>query len=126
MFIETVRLSDQAKGQLIKLKRKTKIENWNVLCRWALCLSLSDPKIPSDTAFKSNSAVEMTWKVFGGEYSDLFEALMKERCHGDGIKLTKDNLAKYFRLHLHRGITYLDNSEDVSNLVSFLNVDVIN
>ena len=37
--IDHIRLSQQAKDQLIKLKRVTGIEHWNVLCRWALCVS---------------------------------------------------------------------------------------
>ena len=36
MAVEHIRLSKQAKNQLIKLKRVTGIEHWNVLCRWAL------------------------------------------------------------------------------------------
>ncbi|WP_435947067.1 DndE family protein [Dryocola sp. BD586] len=34
MSIDNVRLSEKAKQQLITLKRRTGIENWNVLCRW--------------------------------------------------------------------------------------------
>ena len=37
----SVRVNQQAKDQLIKLKRITGIKQWNVLCRWALCLSLA-------------------------------------------------------------------------------------
>ena len=43
MSLETVRLSQRGKEQLIKLKRVTGIKQWNVLCRWALCVSLADP-----------------------------------------------------------------------------------
>ena len=41
MFIETVRVSAKARDELIRLKTKTQIENWNTLCRWAICHSLS-------------------------------------------------------------------------------------
>ena len=107
MFIDTIRLTEQAKNQLIKVKRKTKIENWNVLCRWALCLSLADPNPVRETELKCNSSVEMTWKVFGGEYSDIYEALIRERCHKDGENGSDRKLSQIFRLHLHRGISYL-------------------
>ena len=34
-----VRVDERAKNQLTTLKRRTGIKNWNVLCRWALCVS---------------------------------------------------------------------------------------
>ncbi|MGL6135731.1 MAG: DndE family protein, partial [Planktothrix sp.] len=45
--VERIRLSQTAKEQLTKLKRITKIDNWNILCRWALCRSLAESTIPS-------------------------------------------------------------------------------
>ena len=33
--IDRIKLSQSARDQLIKLKRITKIDQWNVLCRWA-------------------------------------------------------------------------------------------
>ena len=43
-MIETVRISEKGKTQLITLKRRTGIQNWNVLCRWAFCISLKEQK----------------------------------------------------------------------------------
>ncbi len=120
MFIDTIRISEQAKNQLIKLKRKTKIENWNVLCRWALCLSLADPTPVTAKEIITSSSVEMTWKVFGGEFHEIYEALVKERCHQDKIALSKKKISEQFKLHLHRGISYLDNSSNNRDLSSFL------
>lgn len=48
MIIKQVRLSQQAKDQLSRLKGKTGIKNWNILCRWALCYSLSEKTLPTD------------------------------------------------------------------------------
>ena len=107
MSIEYVRLSQQAKEQLIRLKRFTGIQNWNVLCRWAFCVSLSEPSKPSLGSIQADSAVEMTWKVFGGEYQETYLALLKERCHRDGLEVTDENLSTQLRLHLHRGIAEL-------------------
>jgi DNA sulfur modification protein DndE len=45
--IDRFRLSETAKEQLTRIKRATKIEQWNTLCRWAFCLSLSLPDAPS-------------------------------------------------------------------------------
>ena len=108
MIIKNIRLPNSAKDQLIRLKGKTGIQNWNVLCRWAICLSLNEPTIPSeknDPPLDSN--VEMSWHVFSGEHHEIYEALIKQRCLNDGLGNDPATLAKYFRLHLNRGISYL-------------------
>ncbi|NJK50313.1 DNA sulfur modification protein DndE [Candidatus Gracilibacteria bacterium] len=105
--IERVKLSQTAKDGLIKLKRNTKIDQWNILCRWAFCRSLAEVSIPSPVPIPTDSNVEMTWKVFGGELGDLLLIALKQRCHEDGLGTDKETLATQFRLHLHRGIGYL-------------------
>lgn len=107
MSLEHIRLSSGAKDQLIKLKRLTGIKNWNVLCRWAFCTSLAEPGIPAPAKIPMDSNVEMTWKVFGGEHHEIYLALLKARCHRDGLGTSDEVLATQFRLHLHRGIGYL-------------------
>ena len=107
MFLETIRLSQREKEHLVQLKRRTKIANWNVLCRWAFAASLAEPSVPPEAKLASDSSIEMAWRVFGGEYSDLYEALLRQRCQQDGLGTDAETLAKYFRLHLHRGIGYL-------------------
>lgn len=105
--IETIRLSQRAKDQLITLKRRTGIENWNVLCRWALCASLAEPSKPPKSSIPSDSNVEMTWRTFAGANEEVFLVLLHERCLQDGIDLTPEAMNEQFRLHLHRGISYL-------------------
>lgn len=107
MIIKQVKISSQAKEKLSRLKAKTSIQNWNVLCRWAFCYSLSEPTIPAQQEIITDSNVEMTWQVFGGEFSDLYEMLVRERCILDGLGEDPEILQKYFKLHLHRGIAYL-------------------
>lgn len=116
MAIEHIRLSRQAKDQLIKLKRVTGIEHWNVLCRWALCLSLAEQSVPPQSKIPADSNVEMSWKVFGGRYADLYLALMRERCVRDGLGADPDTVAQQFRLHLHRGISYLAGNKDLRKI----------
>lgn len=106
-MIETVKVSQKAKDQLITLKRYTGIENWNVLCRWAFCKSLAEPTRPQDVDIVTDSSVEMTWKVFGGKHHELYYALLKARCKKDGLELSSENLSRQFKLHLHRGVSYL-------------------
>ncbi len=105
--IERIRLSQTAKEQLLKLKRSTKIDQWNILCRWAFCRSLSESSTPSPVPIPQDSNVEMTWRVFGGEISDILLLALKQRCYNDGLSTDKETLATQFRLHLHRGIGYL-------------------
>lgn len=105
--IENVRLSQKARDQLVKLKRSTGLKQWNVLCRWAFCTSLAEQTKPSPAKIQLDSSVEMTWKVFAGRHEQIYLVLLKQRCKKDGIELTDENLANQFKLHLHRGISYL-------------------
>ncbi len=107
MPIEHIKLSQQGKDHLVKLKRATGIQHWNVLCRWGFCLSLREDAPPAPTRIPADSSVEMSWKVFGGQHERIYFALLKERCRRDNIELTDEQLAAQFRLHLHRGIAYL-------------------
>lgn len=107
MSLDHIKLSQQAKDQLITLKRKTGIKNWNTLCRWAFCVSLAEPSDPPNVEIPADSSVEMSWKVFGGEYRDIYMALLKHRCVQAGLETSSAQLNRQFRLHLHRGIGYL-------------------
>lgn len=124
MAIEHIRVSQQAKEHLIRLKRVTGIKNWNVLCRWALCVSLAERSAPQGAATHPESNVEMTWRVFGGRYADLYLTILKERCLLDGLSTDEATLAQQFRLHLHRGIAYLAGNKKlrgIEDLVSMAN-----
>ena len=114
--LERFRLSQTAKEQLTKLKRYTKIEQWNILCRWAFCRSLAEPTIPSPVPIPADSNVELTWRVFGGELSDILLVALKQRCHEDGLGTDKETLAHQFRLHLHRGIAYLSGDPNLKKI----------
>jgi len=108
MTIKHFKLSNQAKDQLIRLKMRTGIEHWNILCRWAFCTSLCEPTPPTPIDHPADSNVEMTWQTFGGEHHELYLALLKERCERNGLDSADEKtLSQQFRLHLHRGISYL-------------------
>lgn len=107
MIIKQVHLSQQAKEQLSRLKGKTRIKNWNILCRWALCYSLAEKTLPTDIPIASDSNLEMSWYTFGGDYYEIYEALVKAWCINMGLPTDNNTVAKYFRLNLERGIAYL-------------------
>jgi DNA sulfur modification protein DndE len=122
MPIEHIRLAQSARDQLITLKRRTGIGHWNVLCRWGFCRSLAEPAPPPATRITADSNVEMTWKVFAGPYGDELWALLRLRCHRDGLPLDDETLAQQFRLHLHRGIGYLVGDPRVTDIVGLLSL----
>lgn len=116
MTIEHVRISRTARDQLITLKRRTGIMQWNVLCRWALCRSLAEPARPPAIRLTLDSNVEMTWRVFAGDLGDVLWALVRYRCDLDGLPLDDETMTQQFRLHLHRGISYLAGDTRVSDI----------
>lgn len=107
MIVKQIRLSQQEKERLIRLKGKTGISQWNILCRWALCWSLSNPTIPVGPEIPSDSNVEMSWYTFGGEHHEIYEAVVRHRCREDGYDTDPSTITRYFRLHLNRGINHL-------------------
>jgi DNA sulfur modification protein DndE len=122
MIVKQIKLSNSAKERLSRLKGKTGIKNWNVLCRWAFCYSLHEGSIPTDVQINSDSNVEMSWYTFAGEYSEIYESLIMAWCIEKEIEPTEENLAKYFKLHLERGISYLAGTNFIKNLDDLLNL----
>lgn len=116
MIVKQVRLSQKAKEQLSRLKGKTGIKNWNILCRWAICYSLSEKTIPTDIPIASDSNLEMTWFTFGGEYYEVYEALIKAWCLKMNLPLDDETVAKYFKLNLERGIAYLSGTGFIKSM----------
>ncbi|TAN71076.1 MAG: DNA sulfur modification protein DndE [Methylobacter sp.] len=120
--IENIRLSEKAKTQLITMKRRTGIANWNVLCRWAFCLSINQPTRPPEEIIPTDSSVEMTWKTFTGGADDVYWGMLLVRAEEDTIPQKKEALTHYFRLHLHRGISYLTGANGPTDLSQFVSL----
>lgn len=80
-MMKVIRLTVQDKEKLSRLKGKTGILNWNVLCRWALCCSLKEPSIPLDLPLGEESNVEISWMTFGGENYKIYECTDKGQMH---------------------------------------------
>jgi len=114
--IETIRIAQQGKDQLLKLRRNTGIEHWNVLCRWAFCVSLREPTPPPVYNEKLDGGVEMTWKVFAGDQSDVYAAITYIRAQRDNFPDTPEGRASCFRAHIHRGLNYLASGTSTRSL----------
>lgn len=124
MIVKQIRVSQHSKEKLSRLKGKTGIKNWNILCRWALCYSLSENTIPTDINIPNDSNLEMSWYTFAGEYSEVYDALMKAWCIRMELPTDNDTLAKYFHLNLERGIAHLSGTGFIKNLGELLELAV--
>ncbi len=124
MIVRTVRLSQQAKDHLSRLKGKTGIKNWNILCRWAFCYSLSEKTIPTDVPIIADSNLEMSWYTFAGEYNEIYDALMKAWCISMDLPTDNATLVKYFYLNLERGISHLCGTGFIKNIDDLLNLSL--
>ena len=124
MMMKQIRLSQRSKEKLSRLKGKTGIKNWNILCSWALCYSLSEKTIPTDVEIPADSNLEMSWYTFGGEYSDLYDALVRAWCIEMGLPTDDATLQKYFHLNLERGIAHLSGTGFIKSLDDLISLAV--
>lgn len=116
--VETVRVSVRGREILIKLKRRTGLDQWNELCRWALCTSLSLPSRPVAPTHQQDSTIQIDWKTFAGGFENVLTAAVLMRASGEGIASNSADLAKYFRSHLERGIGLIQNVKSLPSLLT--------
>ena len=116
---ETLRLGKQSRDHLIKIKRITGIEHWNIICRWALLVSLREPTRPVVPPESAEGGVEIAWRVFAGDLSDALIALTRMQLHQDGASDGTAGAAM-IRAHVTRGLGYLASGTDTKNISDFL------
>jgi DNA sulfur modification protein DndE len=118
MKLTKLRLTKDASNRLRFLAGKTSLTP-NLLCRIGFCLSLSEATIP-DPAEYADEDREFNRYTLLGEYDPLFIALLRERCFQDGLDFAR--LPDYFRAHMNRGVTLLQQRvrslSDIADLVS--------
>ena len=125
MMPDTIRLSETAKRKLVQLRRRTGIDRWNVLCRWALCLSLRETSSPYADSEHKASNVEMTWKTFAGQYSGIITAILIAKHKEYLVDYSDVPEEKFFYLHLDRGISMLATRTDVASIGKLLELAVV-
>ena len=118
--METIRISQKGKDQLSALKRKTGIPTRNVICRWAVCRSLADPSPIRKQLMRKDTALEIPWRTFAGEYSLAFASILRARALRDNLASTDDSLSTLLDAHLHRGLANLHGERDLRSIVSLM------
>jgi DNA sulfur modification protein DndE len=106
MKLNRLRISKQVSGRLSILKARTGLTP-NILCRIGFCLSLNDPTNPDPKNYSDDTEKEINRHTLTGQWDPLFVALIKERCHRDGLSLSNQALAEQFRAHVNRGVLLL-------------------
>lgn len=102
--IETLRLSAESRDKLSQLKRITGVKHWNVLCRWALCLSIPINVKPQVRKTSEKSQIEMAWGTFTGEYSDIYSAVVITGWKTAQIECPRLSLSDYIHSCVEHGI----------------------
>lgn len=105
--IRRIKINAEGRDQLIRLKRFTHIQHWNVLCRWALMRSLREEHAPAAPLSGGVSNIEMDWEVFAGPLGNLLILLVREYNHAHGLSTGDTVVAEQLLRHLHRGIAIL-------------------
>ena len=62
--------------------------------------------------------------TFGGEYYELYEAIVKAWCIKMDLPSDEETVAKYFRLNLERGIAYLCGTGFVKSIDDLIGIAV--
>ena len=124
MSFNKIRVSLHVTKILSLIKGKTGLTP-NLICRMALCLSISDPAVPS---IKITDSLGQEFNRFTllGEMDSFFISILKERLIKDKLNPEAD-LLNQFRAHLERGIlmahSRIKDLTDVYDLIPYYQED---
>lgn len=106
-LIDVVRLSQSDKDSLIKIKRKTGVDSWNVLCRWSLTIALAQSNAVYTKTLEKRDSIEIKWDTFAGKYEPFYLGLL-QICY---LKYTRRHSElspnEFFHSALSKGISIL-------------------
>jgi DNA sulfur modification protein DndE len=54
----------------------------------------------------------------------LYLAVLKERCVSDGLDTSSETVNRQFRLHLHRGVSYLATPNKIRSITDLVGLTV--
>lgn len=120
MSFNKIRVSANVTKILSIIKGRTGLTP-NIICRLALCLSISDPALPS-MKISDSLGQEFNRYTLLGEMDSFFISILKERLVKDGLDAEKE-LINQFRAHLERGVvmTYarIKDLTDIYDLIPY-------
>ena len=120
--IDILRTSMNVKNSLTRIKSITGIPNWNILCRWAFCLSVKQTSLPREVEEKLDG-IEIDYDTLVGKNKSIYTQLLINNLvsHKEGIN--KKNLTKYLNAHVNRGVNiiYTNKLKDISGLLALSN-----
>jgi DNA sulfur modification protein DndE len=128
MSIKSVQLNIEALDQITRLKKSLGINKNNVMCRWALLLSLSETGKITELSlnFETGGRGEIAWDTFGGEHAAMYLAILKIRLKEDGIEPNYDNIRKYLIQHINRCLGYMlggKNLKSIRDLIALVAIE---
>ena len=122
LTIDILRTSSNVKSSLTRIKTITGISNWNIICRWALCLSLKQTSLPREVEEKLDG-VEIDYDTLVGKNKSIYTQLLINNLVAHKVVVDKKNLTKYLYAHVNRGVNiiYTNKLKDISELMAFTN-----
>ena len=117
LTIDNLKTSTNLKNFLTRIKTNTGIANWNVICRWALCLSLKQTSLPREVDEKLDG-VEIDYNILVGANKTIYTQLLINNLITHKVEINKRNLTKFLNAHVNRGanIIYTNKLKDISGL----------
>jgi len=120
--IDLLRTSANVRNSLTRIKTITGIPNWNVICRWAFCLSLKQTSLPREVDEKLDG-IEIDYDTLVGKNKSIYTQLLINNLISHKVEIDKKNLTKYLYAHVNRGVNiiYTNKLKDISGLMAFTN-----
>ncbi len=117
--IDLLRTSVNVRNSLTRIKTITGIPNWNIICRWAFCLSLKQTSLPREVDEKLDG-IEIDYDTLVGKNKSIYTQLLINNLISHKVEIDKKNLTKYLYAHVNRGVNiiYTNKLKDISGLLS--------
>ena len=120
--INLLRTSASVRNSLTRIKTITGIPNWNIICRWAFCLSLKQTSLPREVDEKLDG-IEIDYDTLVGKNKSIYTQLLINNLASHKVEIDKKNLTKYLYAHVNRGVNiiYTNKLKDISGLFKLTN-----
>jgi len=121
--IDLLRTSVNVRNSLTRIKTITGIPNWNIICRWAFCLSLKQTSLPREVDEKLDG-IEIDYDTLVGKNKSIYTQLLINNLISHKVEIDKKNLTKYLYAHVNRGVNiiYTNKLKDISGLMNLTNI----